>query len=337
MARIVVLVTAIALLAPACGTECASCAASRGLLIDTCYLQAHEASGCRSDASTFPNGRYLAALGFDATAKDFVLFGGQTAKGTSDETWLFTPPSTWRLAKPAHRPPPRRGAAMAWDPVSGTVLLYGGLVPDRAEGFPSDQTWSWDGTDWRQLQTSGVGPGARDGASMVTAGERVLLFGGHEFNTRYYGDAWTWDGARWNRVDHGARPEGRGNAGVMWEPQTSSLLVFGGYGLRAGAGPGNLGTPLADAWSLRDGAWSATSAPPETIVMPFAYENPTSQRPTVAGVACPASGATKWELNTGNWVQLVKGPNFGRWGVAVATEPSGATLMFGGSTEEVAC
>jgi hypothetical protein len=280
-----------------------------------------------------PAPRYLAALAYDTPRHDFVLFGGQTAKGTSDETWTFDG-STWTAMTPAHRPPPRRDAAMAYDPAHQVVVLYGGLIPDQSEGVEAADTWTWNGSDWSEASAGNVGPRYRDGPRMVTAGNRVLMFGGHLGNVRYFGDVWTWDGATWSRIDHGATPQGRGEAAIAWNPDDSSLFVYGGLGIRPDTGPGNLGLALPDAWSLKDGVWR---------------QLPASQRPTAAlgnaiwdqtmhtvivifGIACPNPITDGWSWNGALWspAQVTVSA---RWGAAVAQKPDGNVLVFGGSDE----
>ncbi len=74
-----------------------------------------------------PAPRYSASLAFDPKHHDFVLFGGQTTTGSSDETWIWNA-GRWTAMTPAHKPPPRRSAAMAYDPAHQVVVLYGALV-----------------------------------------------------------------------------------------------------------------------------------------------------------------------------------------------------------------
>ncbi|HSS61943.1 MAG TPA: hypothetical protein VLK30_10860, partial [Candidatus Limnocylindrales bacterium] len=174
-------------------------------------------------ASTGPVPTYSASLAYDAKHKVYVLFGGHTFKGESDETWTWDG-ARWSLMSPAHTPGARRTAAMAYDPMHQVVVLYGGLVADRGEGAAGADTWTWDGTDWKEAGLAPGAPGHREGSSMITAGDRVILFGGHNANVDYWGDAWTWDGATWSRLDKDPTPRGRGNTAVAWNPTDSALL-----------------------------------------------------------------------------------------------------------------
>ena len=282
-----------------------------------------------------PSPRYFAALAYDPPRHLFVLFGGQTAKGTSDETWTFDPErSTWTEVSPAHKPPARRDAAMAYDPGQQVVLLFGGLIPDQGEGHSASDTWTWNGTDWSEVGADDYGLGIRTGPRMVTAGDRVLMFGGHDFNTSYFGDTWAWDGRAWSRVDQGPTPSGRGGAAIAWDSDDSSLFVYGGLGIRPNAGPGNLGIPLGDAWSLKNGAWRQLPAAPGAITADAnaIWDQKTKNAVVMFGIACPdlATRALSWDRARWSSVQIGVSP---RWGAAVAQDGQGNVLVFGGSDE----
>ncbi len=282
-----------------------------------------------------PLPRYFAALAYDSPRHVFVLFGGQTAKGTSGDTWTWDPRrSKWREMSPAHKPPPRRDAAMAYDPGHQVVVLYGGLIPDQGEGHDASDTWTWNGRDWTEVSEDNNGPGYRSGPRMVTAGSRVLMFGGHIFNTSYFGDAWAWDGVTWSRVDHGPAPGGRSDAAIAWDPDDSSLFVYGGLGMRPNAGPGNLGVPLGDAWSMESGAWRQLPAAGGQITTDAnaIWNRKTRSAVVMFGIACPdlTTAGSSWDGARWSSVQIGASP---RWGAAVAQDEQGNVLVFGGSNE----
>src|SRR5690242_3062093 len=284
-----------------------------------------------------PSPRYFAALAYDASRHNYVLFGGQTAKGTSDETWTWDPSSSkWTEMSPAHKPPPRRDAAMAYDPGHQVVVLFGGLIPDRGEGHSASDTWTWNGSDWAEVGTDNYRLGIRTGPRMVTAGNRVVMFGGHDFNSSYFGDAWAWDGGSWTRVDHGPAPGGRGDAAIAWNPDDSSLFVYGGLGMRPNAGPGNLGLPLGDAWSMKDGAWRELPVAGRQIMADAnaIWDQKTKRAVVMFGIACPdlATVGSSWDGAGWSSVQVGASP---RWGAAVAQDYQGNVLVFGGSDESV--
>jgi hypothetical protein len=172
---------------------------------------------------------------------------------------------------------------------------------------------------------------------MVTAGDRVLLFGGRFTNVAYFGDAWTWDGTKWSRVDQGVTPKGRAAAAVAWDGPGGSLFVFGGFALRPDSGPGNQGLPLNDAWTLNNGRWSEIKAPgpPATSDANAVWSSSTRSAIILFGIVCPNPSQDAWSWDGSAWTHATAMPP-ARWGGAVASNPDGGVLLFGGS-DEVGC
>jgi hypothetical protein len=279
-----------------------------------------------------PSPRYLAAAAYDADRKQFVLYGGQTAKGTSDETWLWDG-KTWRAANPVHKPAARRATGMAWDPATHAVVLYGGLVADAFEGHESADTWTWNGTDWSEVDAGPGPPGLRQNPTLTDAGNRLLLFGGNEGNIAYFGDAWSWRNGTWARADQAPRPQGRGASAVAWDASTSTMFAYGGFGLNASGGPGALGTPLGDGWSLTNGAWKELGAEGPGR-LEYANAIWSGSRFTVLlGMHCPNPSDAAWSWDGTSWSQDAKPGISARWGAALAQAPDGTALLFGGSNE----
>ncbi len=280
-----------------------------------------------------PAPRYFAALAYDAARHDYVLFGGQTPQGTSDETWTFDG-ATWIRITTEHKPPPRCDAAMAYDPAHRVVVLYGGLIPDKSEGFEADDTWTWNGVDWSQMIEHSKAPGPRDGPRMITAGNRVVLFGGRIGNISYFGDAWTWDGEAWLRVDRSPTPAGRADAAVVWDPTDSSIFVYGGSGMRPGGGPGETGVPLSDAWTFRGSDWSQIKAggPSPLTVANAIWDARTDSAIVIFGIRCPSPSNDGWAWDGTKWSHTAIGIP-ARWGAGVAQDADGNILVFGGSDQ----
>jgi hypothetical protein len=284
--------------------------------------------------SSGPASRYLAALAYDSKHDVFVLFGGQTAKGTSDDTWTWDG-KAWKQMSPAHKPPARRAAGMAYDPAHQVVVLFGGLIPDQAEGYEANDTWTWDGSDWMEVDAGPAPPPKRQGVSLITAGDRIVLFGGRLANAVYFGDAWSWDGKTWSRVDIPPRPPGRGTAAVAWDPLDSSLFIFGGSGFNSAAGPGAQGTPLSDGWMLTRGSWTQLNGTgPGRLAYANAIWDSAGMRVLVLlGMRCPDPSDAAWAWNGNAWSRLVNPGISARWGAALAENKDGRALLFGGSNE----
>jgi hypothetical protein len=170
---------------------------------------------------------------------------------------------------------------------------------------------------------------------MVTAGARVILFGGHNGNTDYRGDAWTWDGRSWLRIDKDPTPRGRGNAALTWNPVDSSLFVFGGTGLKATAGVGALGEPLSDAWSLSGAAWTHLNGvgPPALALANAIWDAAGKRSIVLLGMPCPQPSDAAWAWDGKSWSKLSAPGVSARWGAAAAQDTDGKALLFGGSDE----
>ncbi len=95
---------------------------------------------------------------------------------------------------------------MAYDPTTQSVVMFGGDTGGAALG----DTWSWDGSGWRELHPT-VSPPPLTGAlmaydphtrSLVLTGGYTQAFGGSPMES----GTWTWDGGTWAPQPHGGLP-----------------------------------------------------------------------------------------------------------------------------------
>jgi hypothetical protein len=273
-------------------------------------------------------------MAYDAKHGEYVLFGGQTPTHSSDETWT-SDGKTWKLQTPAHRPATREGAAMAYDRAHGVIVMYGGTNLSVGEGQDLADTWTWDGIDWTQADAGPGAPGMRNGPSMVSTPNGVLLFGGHFANVDYYADVWSWTGKVWQRVDAAPRPPGRAGAAVAWIPTDSSLFAFGGIGIKVGGGPGESGVTIGDGWRWDRRTWSKLpgSGPGATSFADAIWDATSASVVVLLGMTCPDPTDTAWAWAAGGWSRLPNPGMSARWGAAVAQAPGGEALLFGGSNQ----
>lgn len=152
-------------------------------------------------------------------------------------------------------PGARQHAAMAFDPVSRRLVLFGGRRGERVLG----DTWVWDGGAWQLLPASD-GPAPRTGGALAWDPQRgrLLLFGGEDRTGEALGDLWEYLGppSGWRQVEvPGPLPQARVFAAFSTAPVERSeggtelgVLLFGGA-----AG----GQPLGDTWVWlgRAGRW----------------------------------------------------------------------------------
>ncbi|MEZ5966957.1 MAG: kelch repeat-containing protein [Planctomycetota bacterium] len=144
-------------------------------------------------------GRAYVALGYDRIRRNVVRFGGADLSNLVivDETWTFDG-SAWQLRAPTASPGPVVNAAMAFDEVRGSLILFGGSHITRGL---LDETWEWNGNDWTQLHP-GTRPGRRQFHAMAydRRRQRIVLLGA---NTTL-SDTWEWDGNTWTQA--GSQP-----------------------------------------------------------------------------------------------------------------------------------
>jgi hypothetical protein len=253
-----------------------------------------------------PSGRSQHAIAYDAARHQIVVFSGKTEVGGSiaggspmplpADTWLYDG-SAWQRVYPAHSPPARSAASMAFDAASGTVILFGGFDTD---GNLLGDTWSWDGQDWTQLFPA-HSPDPRAEASMAyDAGHHVLvLFGGNNStgSNAVLGDTWTWNGSDWSQRLPGVSPPGRSAAAMAYDSRDSAVVLFGGSGAA---------TTLSDTWTWDGSQWSpqdvGATAPAARADASMEYDA-SHQYLVLAGGFLIAPDTWTWTL-AGGWQQV---------------------------------
>lgn len=150
-------------------------------------------------------------------------------------------------------PMARENAAMASDPTSGTVVLFGG--GERTIGgccIGLDDTWTWNGTAWKQ-RTVDPHPPALDHPAMAydSATETVLLVG--QFENTFH--TWSWNGVSriWTRRTPPASPPPRARPHLAADIATGTVVLFGG----SVVGPPHLNDTWV--WDGRLLTWTAQS------------------------------------------------------------------------------
>jgi len=169
-----------------------------------------------------PSPRAEAAAAWDPKRQRLVLFGGYSwADGTRtylQDTWEFNGKAWARFATGG--PSPRSGAAIAFDPELGQVVLFGGSPA-------KNDTWVWDGTAWSEVPAPTPPPGRYDAAMAAPpAGGSVLRFGGWDGQART-ADTWRLRGGLWT-VLKGDAPPPRNYAAMTYDVKRGCYVLFGG-------------------------------------------------------------------------------------------------------------
>lgn len=141
-------------------------------------------------------------------------------------------------------PSARSGHAMVYDDARRVVLLFGGNGATALGDL-----WSWNGTRWSRLATSG--PPARDDAVLAfdSRRQRLVLFGGRSGQT-LLSDTWEWDGTSWSQKTV-TGPDARLHAVSAFDAQRGVVRMYGGVG--------SDDVPRTDTWEWDGAAWTRVS------------------------------------------------------------------------------
>jgi hypothetical protein len=238
-----------------------------------------------------------------------LLFGGSTAfqPGTTfGDTWVWR--SGWSQLSPAISPPARLGAGMAYDPTTGTVVLFGGR--NDGNGVPFGDTWTWDGVTWTE-QFPRVSPSARSAPMAYDPlTQTVLLFGGIGASNGDYGgtpigDTWEWNGRTqtWTQLSPATSPSPRW-ATLAYDALTKTVVLFGG----ANGGGDCCNIYYNDTWTWNGVTWtqqSPANSPPPRTAHSMAYDRSLLQVVVTGGYSIPGQGLNdEWAWNGKTWTQL---------------------------------
>jgi len=184
-----------------------------------------------------PSARSEHATAYDTTNGLLVLFGGwDSASETNNETWVFDASlGSWTDAAPTGTLPAARAQhQMAYDPISGTVVMFGGIL--ETDGEQVGDTWAYDAAaaTWTELQPTGASPSARSSFSMVydDMDQQIILFGGWDKEeSAHLDDTWAYDPIEntWTELTPaGDVPSARGSHSMAYDPVLNAVILFGG-------------------------------------------------------------------------------------------------------------
>jgi hypothetical protein len=239
-----------------------------------------------------PTPRESAALVYDPSAHQLVLFGGYgnpTSVGAGStlqaqtylgDTWVWTG-QEWKQWSGRAGPSARAYMQIGYDDAAKQIVLFGGFGPAATAG----------GT----------------GAVGYVPGNNGSGYDGFDFLS----DTWTWDGRGWTRRGGGdlagrptqatGGPPGRDEAVFVYDPTVRQMVLFGG------ARTTDTGTVangcLGDTWLWSGRQWTAApqqGAPSPRAAAAGAYD-PTLRRVVLYGGSACGQGADGALSDTWTW------------------------------------
>ena len=264
--------------------------------------------------ATSPATRTVPAVAYDPIGRRVVMFGGRSSFANTnselDDTWVWDGTNWTELVGPG--PSKRAAAAMAFDPVRGVIVLYGGSSETNTS---LDDTWELTGDTWAP-RASAVNPGPRTQHSMAfdPVSRRVLAYGGK--SGVQSSETLAWDGTTWSVVATDLRdPGGAKIVTITHEQRVTQLSLSGGFDWN-GAGWTRLFTPSLSGMR-RSGVAAAVDFDHRRIVVFGGYD---------------ASSLTdRTDIGRGIWTRYAGAAPPARSSSAMAYDPERQEfVMFGG-------
>ena len=268
------------------------------------------------------------AMAFDTLRSRLVVFGGETARlsGQPPITWEWDG-ATWIAVQPAVSPVTRNEFAMAFDPLRGVTVLFGGT---GASASRLGDTWEWDGTTWTE-RTPALAPAARMSHAMAfdSVRGRVVLFGGRGTSVAF-NDTWEWDGASWVQRSPATNPPARSTFAMCFDAFRGRMVMFGGSVATA---------PYisAETWEWDGNDWflrAPATRPVERIAHTMAWDSVRRRTVLFAGYS-PQNGGVlgdTWEWDGATWTRRTSATSPpSRYGSAMVFDPvRSLALVFAG-------
>lgn len=127
------------------------------------------------------------------------------------------------------------------------------------------------------------------------ATHEIVLFGG----VGDYASTWLWDGSKWTLADPAMSPAGRFGATEAYDPQTKTVMLFGGR-----LEPG---TPVHDTWAWNGTSWldldSGAGGPPPGTGSDMAWDSTHKQMILLTRSGVISAPAATWVWDGTDWSQ----------------------------------
>lgn len=197
------------------------------------------------------------------------------------------------------------------------TLLFGGQGREGEVWVKYDDTWTWDGAEWTQLQVAGPTPRVGANIAYDPLRDRVLLYGGLTSAGRPT-DTWEWDGERWRLLSESG-PEIVGERSMAFDPSIGRIILF----------DGRTGRP-SKTWVWTGHIWLliATNGP---AVSSYALVTDTAQGRIVMITDTSYREIWEWNGSAWHWIAKHQGPELWYKFDAAFDASRSAILVTGGA------
>jgi hypothetical protein len=212
-----------------------------------------------------PRMRHHHAMAYDAGRQVIVMYGGFTANTDSQkgeppqmdlsDTWEWNG-MDWTQRPTQHNPGAAKGwdgHGMAYDQWRQVTVLYGGGQDTGGQLVLPNETWTYDGQDWKNVtpQNPSDSPPARSnpGLAYNEASTEVMIFGGSDGSKTYFDDTWSWNGTKWIQFTSSTHPGKRTQHAMTYDRLRDRMVMFGG--IFWDGTPGHAATEFGDTWELK--------------------------------------------------------------------------------------
>lgn len=225
-----------------------------------------------SNLTTSPTGRYRGAMTYDASDGYVVLFGGTNSSASTspyNQTWEWHGQQWTDLSNEATgHPVGRYRLSMAYDPVDGYVVLFGGSRSSTVT--ITRDTWTYHNLTWTNISNYSNAPSARVYYGLTwdpALGMLVLIDGAQSGTGPSVGGTWGFVKGNWTNLTTAYKltvaPSDRGFEMVAFDAADNGTLLFGG----SAESPSTYTNPLSmdDTWFFGPPVFATASVAPTTV------------------------------------------------------------------------
>lgn len=263
-------------------------------------------------SSNAPEGRFNAMVTYIPERHELFMYGGMTRRDRVSDTWILDLETMgWTELDPVDKPSPRSDSSVSYDPENDVVILFSGYREDEVK---TQQTWvySFEEENWVEMYPENP-PLHQYGHYMVYVPEtgQHLMYPGHwsvlsgSVTTQhgYGGNIWEYKYPENEWVEHvaGSTPTGRYWGNVVYDPDESRIVLFGGHGPRE----------FDDTWSydVEEMTWEQATQgnkPPKRTSSNMAYDSENKVVVLFGGMDDSGSLADTWILDaeTMQWTEV---------------------------------